>query len=157
MADALDDFVDRFSAILRDSGLPPMPARTFAYVLGLGQRTYTAADLADATGASPAAISGAVNYLIGVGMLERRRGSDRRHLYQLPPGDPWASMIARRQAILVRWYESLGQAAQDLGDQQEDHGEPLRLGARFFAFMAQEIPGMLARWESFRDESSGQP
>ncbi|MFD1824214.1 MULTISPECIES: GbsR/MarR family transcriptional regulator [Mumia] len=150
-SDALEDFVERFSAILRDSGVPPMPARTFAYVLGLGQRSYTAAELAEATGASPAAISGAVNYLIGLGMLERHRGSDRRHHYRLPPGDPWESMIARRQAILVRWYESLEQAAKDLGDEHEDHGAPLELGAMFFAFMAQEIPGMLARWEAFRD------
>lgn len=148
---ALDDFVERFSAVLRDSGIPPMPARIFAYVLGLGRRSYTAAELAEATGASPAAVSGAVNYLIGQGMLEGHRGKDRRHHYRLPPGDLWADMIARRQAVLVRWYESLEAAAADLGREQEDHGVPLERGAMFFAFMAQEIPGMLARWEAYRD------
>lgn len=129
-----------------------MPARTFAYVLGLGQRSYTAAELAEATEASPAAVSGAVNYLIGVGMLERHRGADRRHHYRLPPGDPWASMILRRESILRRWYEALAQATEDLREQHDEHGAPLELGAMFFAFMAQEAPAVRARWEAYRDE-----
>ncbi|MGH1564320.1 GbsR/MarR family transcriptional regulator [Mumia sp. DW29H23] len=150
--DPLADFVERFTAIMRDSGVPPMPARTFAYVLGLGRRSYTAAELAEATGASPAAISGAVTYLVGVGMLERHRGSDRRHHYRLPPGDPWASMIRRREPILVRWYEAMAQAAKDLGEQHDERGAPLELGAMFFAFMAEETPAMIDRWEAYRDE-----
>ncbi|MBW9207762.1 MarR family transcriptional regulator [Mumia sp. zg.B17] len=149
--DTLTDFVDQFSTILRDSGVPPMPARTFAYVLGLGRPSYTAADLAETTGASPAAISGAVTYLIGVGMLERHGGADRRHHYRLPPGDLWASMIRRREAILVRRYEALAQAATDLGGRHDEHGAPLELGAMLFSFMAEDVPAMLARWEAYRD------
>lgn len=151
--DAREIFLDRFGSVLRDSGIPPMPAMVFAHVVADQQPEYTAAELADALGASPAAISGAVNYLVGVDMLERaRRPGDRRHYFRLAPGDPWATMIERRRPIVVRWYESLAHAATDLPRKPGEAGRQLELGALFFAFMAEELPGMLERWQAYRDD-----
>lgn len=152
MTDARAAFVDRFAAVMRDSGIPPMPSAVFAHVLADGRTEYTAAELAASVGVSPAAISGAVNYLLGVGMLERaRRPGDRRNYYRLVPGDPWAAMIERRQPVIVQWYESLAEAARDLHEASEGNRHTLELGAMFFAFMAQEAPAMIERWKTYRD------
>jgi DNA-binding transcriptional regulator GbsR (MarR family) len=60
---AVGRFVERFAAILEDSGVPRMPARVFVGLLATDSGSLTAAELAERLQASPAAISGAVRYL----------------------------------------------------------------------------------------------
>ncbi|HEU0285555.1 MAG TPA: helix-turn-helix domain-containing protein, partial [Nocardioidaceae bacterium] len=60
-------FVERFALILVESGMPRMPSRVFAYFLADEAERYTARELATGLRVSPAAISGAVRYLIQAG------------------------------------------------------------------------------------------
>jgi DNA-binding transcriptional regulator GbsR (MarR family) len=65
--------VERFAQTMEMSGMPRMAARVFAYVLAEDSDRYTAADLADGLRVSPAAVSGAVRYLVDARLLFRER------------------------------------------------------------------------------------
>ena len=57
-------FVEDFALLLTETGVPRMPARVFACVLADDSGGLTAADLAERLQVSPAAISGAVRWLM---------------------------------------------------------------------------------------------
>lgn len=155
--DAMGRFVDRFGALMREAGVPPMAARIFAYVLGADQERVSARELADGLGASAAAVSGGVNYLVGVGMLERVHGShgDRQHYYRLFPGDLWTIILQRRLPLVARWYDSMQVGIEELGRERRP-GSPLHESELYFRFMTEETPGMLERWRAYREAHLGE-
>ena len=65
------DFVERFAAGMVAAGMPRMPARVFASLLSRDDGSATASELSGALQASPAAISGAVRYLIQLRVITR--------------------------------------------------------------------------------------
>ena len=90
-----DRFVERMGGALTDAGLPRLPSRVFAALLVDDDGRMTAAELGEALGISPAAVSGAVNYLARLGMIrrERERGS-RRDVYVVDE-DAWHGTMMR--------------------------------------------------------------
>src|SRR6185503_2871633 len=70
-------FVERMGGALTDAGLPRLPSRAFAALVVDDDGRMTAAELAETLAVSPAAVSGAVNFLAQIGFLhrERERGS----------------------------------------------------------------------------------
>ena len=66
-------FIERFAAVLEESGVPRMPARVFVALLAEDSGSLTAAQLAQRLQVSPAAISGAVRYLTQVSLVGRER------------------------------------------------------------------------------------
>ena len=74
---AIARFVERFALTLLETGLPRMPARVFAALLIAPDARLTAAELAERLQVSPAAISGAVRYLVQVRMVASGAGTGR--------------------------------------------------------------------------------
>src|SRR5712692_10484631 len=68
---AVGQFIERFAALLNDSGIPRMPARIFAALLATDDSRLTADEIAGLLRVSPAAVSGGVRYLIQVGLVSR--------------------------------------------------------------------------------------
>ena len=148
----MDRFVERFSAVLVDGGMPRMPARAFAVLLASDAGKMTAAELAEALQASPAAVSGAVRYLVQTNLVERaREPGSRRDVYRLGE-DPWYEAIYRREALLERWQRTLAEGVEAAGA-DTPAGARLRDSAEFFAFLQQELPGLLARWRKLSTDS----
>ena len=71
--DPLFDYIERFAAVLVVAGFPPMPARVFVALLVTDSGHLTAAELAALLQISPAAVSGAVRYLIQLGLVHKER------------------------------------------------------------------------------------
>ena len=71
--DPLFDYIERFAAVLVAAGFPPMPARVFVALLITGSGRLSAAELAGILRISPAAVSGAVRYLIQLGLVHKER------------------------------------------------------------------------------------
>src|SRR5262252_10496207 len=83
--DPLFGYVERFASVLVAAGFPPMPARVFVALLVTDSGRLTAADLAEVLRVSPAAVSGAVRYLIQVGLVHKERvPGSRRDYYRMP-------------------------------------------------------------------------
>ena len=142
---AVDRFVERFAATLIDSGMPRMPARVFAALLSVDDGSCTAAELAEWLQASPAAISGAVRYLVQVGMVTRTRQPGGRHdVYRLY-SDLWYELLANRDAQLGRWIDSVHDGVAAVGA-NTPAGERLTETGRFFEYLRIELPLLIERW-----------
>ena len=143
---AVGRFVERFASVLVEAGMPPMASRVFAAILVTESGRLTAADLSALLAASPASISGAVRYLEQLGMISREREpGSRRDVYLVVDGI-WYEVAIRRDQVLTRWVSAARDGVSLLGPQTRA-GQRMADSLDFFAFLLEEMPAMLARWE----------
>jgi predicted transcriptional regulator len=148
--DALLSYVERFALVLADSGLPRMPARVFAYVLADDAERYTAGELAAGLRVSPAAISGAVRYLVRAGLLGKERDPGARSdVYRIYDDDVWSRIYAQQIHVLERFEAAAAEGVATLGLDRPG-GRRMAETQHFFAFLRAELPEMLARWQATR-------
>lgn len=143
-------FVERFALVLTDAGMPRMPARVFAYVLAEDADRYTAAELAAGLGVSPAAISGAVRYLVQSGMLgKEREPGERSDTYRIYDDDVWGTITQQRVELLREWEQRLAEGVELLGPDRPG-GRRLQETQEFLAFTRDETTGMIERWREHK-------
>jgi DNA-binding transcriptional regulator GbsR (MarR family) len=148
---ALLRFVERFALTLREAGLAPRPARVLAYALADDADRYTAGDLARGLGVSPAAISGAVRYLVQVGFFVREREpGTRSDLYVLDDADLWSRFVSAEMASLDRFVQEIDRGIAALGVERPG-GRRLAETRDFMAFLRAEMTGVIARWPAERE------
>jgi DNA-binding transcriptional regulator GbsR (MarR family) len=141
------DFVERFAAGMVASGMPRMASRVFALLLARDDGSATSAELVTALQASPAAISGAVRYLIQLHLVTRaHRPGERRDIYRLM-SDDWYEMVGHREHELQQWAK-LSREGVDVVGADTRAGRRLEETARFFEFLVNEIPSVLERWRN---------
>ena len=142
-------FVERFALTLSAMGLQPMAARVLARFVCSDSETLTSTDLSEGLAVSPAAVSGAIHLLAQAGLVERVPvpGSRRQH-FRLA-GDTWTGAGAVKQEVFVALQ---GLAADGLGVVPADGPASARLAEMrdFYAFLAGEMPALLARWRESR-------
>jgi DNA-binding transcriptional regulator GbsR (MarR family) len=107
--EAVKRYAEQFGNLLADTGWPRMAARVFAAILASEDGRMTAADLSDQLQASPAAVSGAVNYLLQMRLASREREPGSRRDVYVVQDDFWYQSMMRQDAQLVRWSDSLKQ------------------------------------------------
>jgi DNA-binding transcriptional regulator GbsR (MarR family) len=144
--------VERFAHTLEMSGVPRMAARVFAYVLAEDSDRYTATQLAEGLRVSPAAISGAVRYLLDARLLFREREPGMRSdLYRVYDDDVWSAIMAARVPMLERFLVGIDEAIELVGaDTRGAHR--LHETREFFAFMQQEMEATMQRWRVRREK-----
>jgi DNA-binding transcriptional regulator GbsR (MarR family) len=126
-----------------------MPARVFACLLAEDAGKLTAGELATRLGVSPAAISGAVRYLLQVGMIGKTRDpGERRDHYGLKE-DPWYEVYGDRSALLRRWEDKLAEGVEILGPERPA-SRRLRETQEFFAFNRAMLPEIMERWHEHK-------
>ncbi|RPK39871.1 MarR family transcriptional regulator [Streptomyces sp. ADI93-02] len=150
--EAVSRFVERFAAEMTEAGMQRMAARVFAALLADDDGSMTSADLGRQLRISPAAVSGAINYLTQVSMVGRERDpGSRRDRYRLHD-EIWYATFANRDQVLTRWERTLKDGAHSLGE-DTPAGARLAETAEFFAFMQAELIGVLDRWHEHRTSS----
>lgn len=143
-------FVERFALVFTESGVPRMPARVFAFVLADDADRYTAAELAAGLRVSPAAISGAVRYLVQVGLLGREREpGTRSDVYRIYDDDIWSRIYAQRSGLLDHYEAAAADGVRSLGLDRPG-GRRLEETRAFFAFLRADLPMMVERWREHR-------
>jgi len=133
------------------AGIPPMPARVFAALLVTDSGRLTAAELAGTLRISPAAVSGAVRYLIQVGLVHKERVPGSRRDYYRMPGNMWDDLLRMRDQVMSRWG-ALVREGIDLVGPDTAAGARMAEQAAFLEFATQEMAGLLTRWEKYRAE-----
>lgn len=142
--------VERIALTLTETGIPRMPARVFAYVLADDADRYTATELAEGLRVSPAAISGAVRYLVTARLVfKEREPGVRSDVYRIDDDDVWGKIISARLPILDHWVSTLESAIEDIGTHTRG-GRRLAETREFYAFMRDETAGMIDRWTQHR-------
>lgn len=148
-AEAVSRFVERFASDMTEAGMQRMASRVFAALLADDDGSMTSAELAMALQISPAAVSGAVNYLTQVSMVGRERDpGSRRDRYRLHE-EVWYTTFTNRDRVLTRWENTLKDGARTLGE-HTPAGARLAETAAFFEFVQSELAGMLDRWREHR-------
>ncbi len=146
---AVGRFVERFASVLVEAGIPRMPARVFAALLTADSGKLTAAELSERLQASPAAVSGGVRYLIGVGMASREgEPGSRRHHYRVPD-NVWDEVVTGRDRLMARWTAVLREGI-DLVGRDTPAGTRMADSVQYFEFVGAELPRVLARWQEYK-------
>jgi DNA-binding transcriptional regulator GbsR (MarR family) len=145
--DPLLQFIERFASVLVAAGFPAMSARVFVAFLVSNSYRLTAAELADMLQISPAAVSGAVRYLIGLGLVHKDRVPGSRRDYYRMPADVWNEVMRMQSQVLMRWTSLLKEGV-DLVGADTPAGSRMADHTAFFEFVNAEIPAMLARWDA---------
>lgn len=144
-----DAYVERFAAAMVASGMPRMAARVFALLLTRDDGAGTAADIGAALQASPAAVSGAVRYLIQVHLVTRsHRPGDRRDVYRLL-SDHWYELLSDRERELEQWATLSREGVAEVGA-DTPAGRRLAETAEFFTFLRGAMTEVFDRWRRER-------
>ena len=155
---SLPEFIEKFAAVLIIAGFPPMPARVFVALLVTDSGRLTAAELVDLLQISPAAVSGAVRYLSGLGLVHKERVPGSRREYYRMPADIWHQLMLGRNQVLTRWAGLLKEGIGLVGP-DTPAGRRMAGHAGFFEFLAAEMPALIARWDALdpEEQSAGRP
>ncbi|MGH3506869.1 MAG: GbsR/MarR family transcriptional regulator [Nocardioidaceae bacterium] len=139
-------FVEDFAAVMVESGMPRIAARVFAYLLAAEEASATAAELAERLQVSPAAVSGAVRYLIQVRLVFRDRvPGQRRDTYRVG-NDLWYEVLGTRDQEIVRWADLTRRGAASVG-LDTAAGRRLSETSEFFDFLRVELQEVTRRWK----------
>jgi predicted transcriptional regulator len=145
-AEAVPEYIEKFAAVLVSAGFPPMPARVFVALLVTDSGRLTSAELTTLLRISPAAVSGAVRYLTGLGLVHKERVPGSRREYYRMPADIWHQVTMMRAQVLARWTALLKEGI-DLVGPDSAAGQRMTGHAAYFEFLAGEMPAVFARWE----------
>jgi DNA-binding transcriptional regulator GbsR (MarR family) len=154
--DALFGYIERFAAVLVAAGFPPMPARVFVALLVTDSGRLSAAELAAMLRISPAAVSGAVRYLIQLGLVHKERVPGSRRDYYRMPGTMWDDLIRMRDQVMGRWT-ALVREGIDLVGADTPAGERMAEQAAFLEFATKELSEILTRWQKYRAGDASSP
>ena len=142
---AVTRFVEDLASALMEMGVPRMPARVFAALLTTDSGRLTAAELATKLQISPAAVSGAVRYLVQIGMARRESEPGSRRHYYRAPNNVWDEVIGIRDHLMSRWTGVLRDGVAILGA-DTPAGERVAESVRFFEFVSSELPLVIRKW-----------
>jgi DNA-binding transcriptional regulator GbsR (MarR family) len=154
--DPLFAYIERFAAVLVAAGFPPMPARVFVALLVTDSGRLSAAELAAMLRISPAAVSGAVRYLIQLGLVHKERVPGSRRDYYRMPGNMWDDLIRMRDQVMSRWT-ALVREGIDLVGADTRAGERMAEQAAFLEFATKELSQILSRWQEYRGSGASSP
>jgi predicted transcriptional regulator len=147
---AVSQFVERFSSVLVEAGWPRMPARAFVTLLASETSALTAAELAERLRVSPAAISGAVRYLLQLDLASRdREPGSRRDVFRVDD-DVWYHVVNRSLNSMTKWGDQLNAGLAAVGPDTPAAGRLAEM-IDFFEFLHAVIPEAMERW---RDKHS---
>ncbi|MGH8876359.1 MAG: MarR family transcriptional regulator, partial [Stackebrandtia sp.] len=145
---AVRRFRDRYTAMMVETGLPPITAGVLVCLLMADERYLTAADLVGRLRVSPASVSKAVAYLESLGMLRREREpGGRRDRYLVDGDDGWHRAWSRTVELHSRWADEAGEGARVLG-RQTPAGARLAEMAEFTGRLRDTLAREIARWEA---------
>jgi DNA-binding transcriptional regulator GbsR (MarR family) len=146
------DLVEEMALLLASWGFPRMPARVLILLMASEHDSLDAGQLAEGLGVSPAAISGALRYLVDVGLVVPRPHPGRRRATYTIPNAAWYEAAVLKIDFFTRLADRSRSGAASLGGEATAPGARFAEMADFFEFMASEIPNMLTRWRARDDE-----
>jgi predicted transcriptional regulator len=146
---AVKAFIERYAAVLTESGFPRMPARIFVALLASERGRLTAAELAEILHSSPAAISGGVRFLTQnfLATREREHGS-RRDVYVVHD-DALMESTVNRTPLVARWATQLREGLTAVGPDTAA-GRRVKMNLAFAEFVIDEMDGMVKRWNEHK-------
>ena len=144
--EAMRTFVEQMARMLADWGFPRMAGRVLFVMMGADEPALTAGELAERLGVSPAAISGAVRYLIHINMVAREPvPGSRRDRYRLVDDSFYEVTIAKM--TLIKTLADVADAGVTAaGGPDTTAGARLANMRDFYVFTQESLPSILDEW-----------
>jgi DNA-binding transcriptional regulator GbsR (MarR family) len=153
--DAVRRFVEHFAMTLNDLGFPRMPARVLAALTVADEPGLTAGQIGERIGVSPAAVSGAVRYLMQLRFIVREPVPGARSDRYRTPDDPWYTAGLVRGGVYKRMADIIQEGVEAVGDTSSPSGARLAEVHEFYLFIQEGMLELLDRWEKARAERRG--
>lgn len=147
--EAVKAFIERYAAVLTESGFPRMPARIFVALLASERGRLTAAELAEVLHSSPAGISGGVRFLTQNFLATREREPGSRRDVYVVHDDALMESTVNRTPLVARWAAHLRDGLTAVGP-ESDAGRRVALNLAFAEFVIDEMDGMVKRWNEHK-------
>jgi len=156
---AVRTFIENFSALLTEYGIPRMAARVMTAEMTAEGEGVTAADLAEQLGASPAAVSTALKYLTHLGLIVREPIPNSRRDRYRAVDHGWYTATLVQSGGLERMGETAAVGVDAVGGTDTVAGRRLAEMRDFYRFLIAELDGIMVRWMESRREadSAGEP
>jgi hypothetical protein len=138
-------YVERLALVLTQMGLPAMPARVWVAALLADGDTVTAGEIGARLDVSPAAVSGAVQYLLQIDLLTRAAAPGSRRQHFRANSDQWADSFLSRQRGLHEFASIAGEGVALLGPDTTAGARVAEI-RDFFEYLAEEMPRLLENW-----------
>jgi predicted transcriptional regulator len=147
--EAVSQFAEELTFALAGMGFPRMPARVFVALLMTDSGRLSAAEISETLKASPAAVSGAVRYLMQIGVAQRATEPGSRRHYYRAPDDWWDEVGKIRDRLLGHTAAVMYRGAAILGA-GSPAGTRIAESAQFFEFLGSQLPEVTRRWQEHR-------
>lgn len=143
-------FVEAMGRLLGRSGMTPMAGRMWGWLLICEPPEQTAAQLAEALGASRGAISGTARILAVAGMIRRttKRG-DRREYFSVPPAT-FLALLSSTSSSYRRFREITDQGLALLAERPAASRARLQEVHDAYAYFERELPAVIDRFNQER-------
>ncbi|MFE5672025.1 MarR family transcriptional regulator [Agromyces sp. NPDC056523] len=134
-------FVEEFAGLLAATGMPRMASRVFTGLLLSETGSLTAADLVRRLQVSPAAVSKAVGYLEGLGLLRREADPGSRRERYVIDDDVWSRALRTDSSAHAGVARGASRGVAIFGA-ETPAGLRLGLMGRFFGELTEQIDGI---------------
>ena len=141
------EFAEKCALILESQGLSRMAGRVYGWLLVADTKEQTLNDLGAALQASKSSLSVATRTLIQYGMLERMSKPGQRRDYFRVRVKPFAEIFNRRLEQVTQMRTLFDRAIELSDDNGEDFEQDLQDVRDRYAFLEDEIPKLIERWE----------
>ncbi|GAA2774884.1 GbsR/MarR family transcriptional regulator [Saccharopolyspora taberi] len=149
---AVGQFVENAAMTFAEWGFSRMAARVLLTMTTSDEEALTAADLAERLAVSPPAISGAVRYLMQLGIVERRPvPGSRRDSYRLRD-DAWYVSAGTIGGVYQTLADLTDDGVRALGSEPSPALDRVRDMRDFFRFVHDEMDGLLERWRQSKKD-----
>jgi predicted transcriptional regulator len=143
---AMRTFVEQMARMLADWGFPRMAGRVLFVMMGADEPALTAGELAERLGVSPAAISGAVRYLIHINMVAREPvPGSRRDRYRLVD-DTFYEVTIAKMTLIKSLADVADAGVVAAGGRDTPAGARLANMRDFYMFTQEALPSILDEW-----------
>ena len=153
--DGVRRFVEQLAMLFADWGFPRMAARVLLALMTAEEHGLTATAIGERLDASAAAISGAVRYLVRLGLAVKEPvPGSRSDLYRLPD-NAWYAGTVTTHGLYAQIISAADDAVEPLGGPETEAGARVAEMRDFFTFFQQEMADVLVKWNALRASRTG--
>lgn len=149
---AVQRYVEHLAMTLSDLGFPRMPARVLGALVVSEEGAMTAGQIGTWLRVSPAAVSGAVRYLVQVGLVQREPAPGSRSDRYRVMSSTWYVASVVKSGVYQRVAEAVAEGVPAVGADTEVGARVTEM-AEFFRFMQDELAGLIQKWYDTRAQS----
>ena len=143
-------FIEDIGLFFEEMGLPRMGGRILGVLLIADPPAQSINDLCDILDASKGAVSINARLLVESGLIERVASPvPRRDYFRFKPGG-WLLFMQQRMKVMAELHRITERGLELIRDDAPELRERLMEAHDMFAFIEEEMPGLLQRWEKSR-------